>query len=149
MPPCDVIHLQYFYKSLCVVQVSRLLEWTGHLQTAVQYMALCVRLPSPPDPTSPSSQNSVKPPTPNAHVACRAQRPQIKLITHSQAHRADNPRLTRHAAAKSSNSFKVKCDLKECVFAEFLLTFMVLLALPNSSSYSYVSYRIWLGFVKW
>lgn len=41
------------------MQVSHLPEWTGHLQKAVQYMALCVRLPSPPAPTSPSSQNLV------------------------------------------------------------------------------------------
>lgn len=42
-----------------VVQVSRPLEWTGHLQKAAQYMASCARLPSPRAPTSPSSQNSV------------------------------------------------------------------------------------------
>lgn len=55
------LHQLYLYrdlcKPLCPVQVSRLLEWTGHLQTAVQYMASCVRLPSPPAPTSPSSQS--------------------------------------------------------------------------------------------
>lgn len=75
-----------------VVQVSRPLEWTGHLQKAVQYMASCARLPSPPAPTSPSSQNSVNlpppPPPPPANADNHETSRLVSLLVRSRSFRS-------------------------------------------------------------